>query len=217
MRCANLGGLQLLLRLAAAIALSAVVPWKQGALANPNDTEIATIATEVSTDRCEPIVDVVFCTDVGYKNCSLPNIRGHETQEEAQRELADFEILIKDGCSNALVHLLCAVYAPFCRGAFKLPPCRNLCEYVRSTCAPRLAEFDIEWPPHLQCEQYPPFGDLCFGLEDPSVLQIPEQFGVLPTTSPIPSPSPTTSSPSPTTPTEGWFHFFSQFHAVLSN
>ena len=150
-------------------------------LAGALSTQIGTVPPEQMMDTCEPIVDVVFCTDIPYKNCSLPNIRGHETQVAAQRELADFEILIKDGCSNALVHFLCAVYAPFCSGAFKLPPCRDLCEYVRSTCAPRLAEFDIEWPPHLQCEQYPlpdDPKDLCFGPEDPSTLTIPAQFGV---------------------------------------
>ena len=129
--------------------------------------------------RCEPIVDVVYCTDVGYENCSLPNIRGHETQLDVQTELNDqFELLIKDGCSNALVHFLCSVYAPFCSGDFRLQPCKNLCLYVRSTCAPRMAEFNMSWPPHLECEQYPEYGglELCFGLEDPSVLQIPDSL-----------------------------------------
>ena len=107
---------------------------------------------------CENITQIEFCSRVGYMTASFPNYRGHETQAAASSELENFRALAQSVCSNAVVHFLCSVYAPFCdpgRPKFRVPPCRELCEYVRKGCEPPVVQFGLRWPPHLECSQYP--------------------------------------------------------------
>ena len=124
---------------------------------------------------CEPIGSLIpMCSGVGYPNASFPNHRNHKSMSDASAEIQDFVPLIKTGCSNALVLLLCAVYAPFCDMAFHqyqavpIPPCVALCEYVKEGCKDTLLQrFGIRWPDHLQCERYASenfnYAGLCFG------------------------------------------------------
>ena len=122
---------------------------------------------------------VPLCTDVGYENATFPNLRKHATPEEANNELNDFLALIHTRCSNAIMHLLCPIYAPMYIDKFpklRYPPCNSLCEYVKEDCIDILLEkFQIEWPPapHLDCDLYDE-SPLCFGPEDPSSLRLPQ-------------------------------------------
>ena len=59
--------------------------------------------------RCEPITNIDLCTHVGYENATFPNFRLQETQSEASSELRNFAPLICLQCSNAIVHMLCAL------------------------------------------------------------------------------------------------------------
>ena len=107
---------------------------------------------------CENITQIEFCSRVGYTTASFPNYRDHDTQTAASSELENFRALARSVCSNAVVHFLCSVYAPFCdpeRPEFRVPPCRELCEYVREGCEPPVVQFGLRWPPHLECSQYP--------------------------------------------------------------
>ncbi len=56
-----------------------------------------------------------------------------------------------------------------------MPPCRSFCEYVRAGCEDDLLELNLDWPSHLDCEQYPVIGDntVCFGPANPNALTIP--------------------------------------------
>lgn len=122
---------------------------------------------------------VPLCTDVGYENATYPNMRGHATPEEAKKELDHFLALIHTRCSNAIVHLLCSIYAPMYTDKYpelRYPPCNSLCEYVKDDCTNILLEkFQIKWPPgpHLDCGLYDE-SPLCFGPEDPSILRLPQ-------------------------------------------
>lgn len=132
---------------------------------------------------CLPVEEVPLCADLDYVNTTFPNLRGHTTPEEANEELAHFLALIHTGCSNAIVHLLCSIYAPVCLQEFveqrlTYPPCKHLCEYVRDGCADiLLQQFGYNWPPgpHLDCHHYESAEEnqLCFGPADPSILKIP--------------------------------------------
>lgn len=125
---------------------------------------------------CELIVNISFCKGVGYSNASFPNFRMQTKQSDANSELMQFILLVNSGCSNALVHYLCSVYAPFCEASYrKIPPCSNLCTYVRDSCAPKLQAYGISWPPQLGCEQWPAYGAVCFGppTDQLSTLVIP--------------------------------------------
>ena len=130
---------------------------------------------------CQSVQSVPLCQELGYDNTSFPNLRGHLTATEANQELADFVALIETGCSNAIVHLLCSIYAPPCLQAYsylKYPPCRSLCEHVRDGCAATLSQYsNYDWPPgpHLNCSNYAKAENnlLCFGPTDLSILKIP--------------------------------------------
>ena len=113
-----------------------------------------------------------FCSGVNYTSFATPNFRNGTEESEIDTELQTYAILYSSGCSNALVHFLCAYYKPPCfstnAGAIRLIPCRELCLYVRSSCEPVLKEFraTATWPDHLDCDQFPLGGDengsICF-------------------------------------------------------
>lgn len=127
---------------------------------------------------CVSIEAIPLCAELGYENTTFPNLRGHSTAQEANDELSHFLALISTGCSSAIVHLLCSIYAPMCIEEFpelKYPPCRRLCEYVEEGCTETLMlVFGYSWPPgpHLNCYIYDD-NQLCFGPKDPSTLAIP--------------------------------------------
>ena len=107
---------------------------------------------------CENITQIEFCSQIGYSTASFPNYRDQATQIAASSELENFRVLAESVCSNAVVHFLCSVYAPFCdpvRPEFRVPPCRELCEYVREGCEPVVTQFQLTWPPRLECSLYP--------------------------------------------------------------
>ena len=153
---------------------------------------------------CELMTNLTFCDGIGYTMASYPNFRMQTNQGEANTELKQFIILVNSGCSNAIVHYLCSVYAPYCQSNYrKIPPCANLCVYVRDSCAPRLQQYGISWPPQLACESWPAFGAVCFGpsTEGLSNLTIPRNpLFTLPNTTSVPVASTVrpTSSPSAT-------------------
>lgn len=127
---------------------------------------------------CMSVKAIPICANLGYANTTFPNLRGQTTPEEANEELSHFLALISTGCSNAIVHLLCSIYAPVCIQKFsslKFPPCRTLCEYVKEGCGDILLHnFGHSWPPgpHLDCQNYNN-SKLCFGPSDPSTLEMP--------------------------------------------
>ena len=112
-----------------------------------------------------------FCGSINYTSFAVPNFRNGTEEREIDAELQTYTILYSSGCSNALVHLLCGYYKPPCFSgpnavAIRLPPCRELCLYVRSSCEPVIKEYNAAWPDHLDCDQFPLKGDengpICF-------------------------------------------------------
>ena len=119
------------------------------------------------TDRvtCNPKSATGFCSGINYTDFATPNWRNGTEEREIETELSSYVILYSSGCSNALVHLLCAYYKPPCFSTnVRLPPCRELCLYVRSTCEPTIVDYNAasSWPEHLNCDQFPPANPGCF-------------------------------------------------------
>ena len=143
-----------------------------------NDGIRPPIPPQQTSYTCENITEIEFCSEVGYTTASFPNYRNQFTQMAANSELQNFQGLVERVCSNAIVHFLCAVYAPFCdpkQPQFRVPPCRELCEHVRAGCESLVQRFDLTWPPHLDCSLYPRKEDnrIAFCPTNISLLEIP--------------------------------------------
>ncbi|XP_053208609.1 frizzled-4-like [Panonychus citri] len=113
-----------------------------------------------SVRTCEPI-RLEMCKKIGYNATGLPNLAGHETQDEAEQSLKTFNPLISIGCSSQLQFFLCSVHVPMCdeKIVSTLGPCRRLCETVRDRCLFILNEFGYPWPAHLNCSLFPLVND----------------------------------------------------------
>ena len=132
---------------------------------------------------CENITEIEFCSEVGYTTASFPNYRNQFTQMAANSELQNFLVLVERVCSNAIVHFLCAVYAPFCdpkQPQFRVPPCRELCEHVRADCESLVQQVNLTWPPHLECNLYPWVSDnrISFCPRNISLVTIPPNIKI---------------------------------------
>lgn len=107
-------------------------------------------------NSCESTSLIPTCSEIGYSQAYIPNFRLLESLEDIQRELNDFNPLIASACSNAIAHLLCSVYAPFCYTddqniATRLHPCTELCVHVRDGCESTMESFGMPWPQQLDC------------------------------------------------------------------
>ncbi|XP_068179074.1 uncharacterized protein [Antennarius striatus] len=102
---------------------------------------------------CQPIT-VPLCKDLPYSDTIMPNMIGHERQEDAGLVLNTFTPLIQVGCYPHMKLLLCSVYTPECVSGKPRPPCRTLCEQARSGCEPVLNRFGFQWPESLRCEAF---------------------------------------------------------------
>lgn len=111
-----------------------------------------------SSSRCEP-VDITMCKGQPYNHTHFPNLLGHETQEEAEADIALFKGLVKLNCSLDLVPFLCSLYAPVCismNGSIQsLSPCRHNCRRVRRGCAKVMQRYGYRWPKTFRCKRFP--------------------------------------------------------------
>lgn len=127
---------------------------------------------------CEPIT-VEICAGKWYNQTTMPNLLGHQKQDEVAMELMQFLPLIKVNCSEDIHLFLCSIYVPMCSVLEEpIPPCRSLCESARK-CEDIMRKFEHSWPENLECSQFPTQEErICFAKNnsDPS--------GVSPTAGP---------------------------------
>ena len=97
-----------------------------------------------------------MCRNQGFNEVIMPNILGHETQEEAELELQTFFPLVQSRCSRHLKYFLCYVYASPCTSlSSSFPPCKSLCLLVRSDCRQLMQNWKFQWPADLSCDKFP--------------------------------------------------------------
>ena len=124
---------------------------------------------------CRPHV-LSQCESLLYQT-ALPNLRGQTIPSEIEEEFLQFEMLFHYNCSNALLVLLCGIYAPFCGSnspnitPVVLKPCRNICTHVYNGCVSVLNEFQLQV---LTCENFPVSNEeVCFGPPNPLAIPYP--------------------------------------------
>ncbi len=134
----------------------------------------------------KPVSEVIpLCANLGYNYTAFPNYRGLN-EADTILELSDLKPLIRTNCSNAILHLLCSIYAPPCMPTYpgwKYPPCRALCQYVENGCATVFKVISgYDWPPNsnLNCSKYTTYerNHLSFCPPDPKKLRIPQSKNV---------------------------------------
>ncbi|RWS21507.1 frizzled-4-like protein, partial [Leptotrombidium deliense] len=98
-----------------------------------------------------------MCKGLGYNFTGMPNLAGHELQQDAELQFQTFAPLIEYNCATQLRFFLCAVYVPMCSQKVHqmIGPCRPLCESVKYRCHPVLHEFGFLWPSPLNCSNFP--------------------------------------------------------------
>jgi hypothetical protein len=66
-----------------------------------------------------------LCSDIQYNMTIFPNLLKHTTQEEANAEIQQFEMLVNAKCSPDFKFFLCALFAPVCTMIEEpIPPCK---------------------------------------------------------------------------------------------
>jgi len=133
------------------------------------------------------------CQDLGYNQTIFPNLFGHPNLNEAKDGFRGVEHIISLNCAQYSRRFFCHVYFPMCsvKETF-FPPCRELCEEVRSSCIDRLQSFSSNWPDSLRCDLFPSTTadeePLCFGppvekkcsdnshFTCPATMKVPDQY-----------------------------------------
>lgn len=126
--------------------------------------------------KCEEIT-VPMCRGLAYNQTSMPNQFSHEKQEDAGLEVHQYWPLVEMKCSPDLRFFLCSVYTPICIDNYEepLPPCQSVCERAKYGCLRVMQSHQFNWPPHLNCDNFP-----LYGSEDQ--LCMDNRNGELPTT-----------------------------------
>lgn len=106
-------------------------------------------------NMCQKIT-IPVCTGIQYNETIMPNILGHQTQDEAGLEVHQYFPLVKINCSADLQFFLCTVFVPICTILdHPIPPCRSLCLSAKSGCDEIMLRFGFHWPESLNCDNYP--------------------------------------------------------------
>lgn len=104
---------------------------------------------------CSRIGEV--CKNIGYEFSRLPNYFNQEYESDAELELSQFTPMVKSNCSSLLRIFLCSLYFPPCIHDTKriTPPCKSVCEKVKSDCGAWIRRSGLKWPFKFECNNFP--------------------------------------------------------------
>lgn len=129
---------------------------------NPHDINSHTSDIRFYTHRtCEP-VKLKFCRQIGYNMTTYPNLLGHQSREEIEKDLITFREVVDSECFLQAYDFLCHLLQPPCE--LNLEPksnqifvrprllCRSYCEAFADGCLSRIPQ---KFRPYFDCERYP--------------------------------------------------------------
>ena len=159
------------------------------------------IASSATTTSIVPAISNEKCTKINSSTCAalhphyvtyFPH-KNYIYQDLAVLQFNSFQLLLTSNCSVGLKPFLCFSHFPACVESREhtnlqlIYPCKHLCEQVSKSCSPVLAKYNLSWPEHLNCNNFPSKTEkFC---ADSTFLNV------------MPQPTTTTSSPSTTEPT----------------
>ena len=108
--------------------------------------------------QCESI-QIKMCQSMQWNMTSMPNLLSHSTAGNAILSITQWKQLVDTGCSDVLLFFLCAMYAPICTPHFSepVPPCKSVCQEAKSGCEPIMNNYNVSWPPELECTELPEY------------------------------------------------------------
>ncbi len=125
-------------------------------------------------DSCQ-LVTVSTCADhFNYNYTLYPNLLQHQRQDDAESDLRQYDLLVQSDCSPKLRFFLCVLFVPVCTVLKRpLPPCRHLCNEVRTGCETLLNRYGFQWPEPFYCSRFPSQEtDICVGNQNTEKTQI---------------------------------------------
>lgn len=133
-----------------------------------NSTAVSSIATPqatgtptVSLDKKCMKINVSTCAALHPKYVTYFPHKNYIYQQLAVLQFESFHLLLRSNCSKDLRSFLCLSHFPACVESNELTdlqlvyPCRRLCRQVKTSCEPVLANYDLSWPAHLNCDSFP--------------------------------------------------------------
>lgn len=129
---------------------------------NSHDINLASDEMKIFPRRkCEP-VKLKFCRQIGYNMTTYPNLLGHQSREEIERDLITFREIVDSECFLQAFDFLCHLLQPPCERALEsksneifVKPrllCRSYCQAFADGC---LSRIPLKFRPYFDCERYP--------------------------------------------------------------
>ncbi|XP_033736491.1 atrial natriuretic peptide-converting enzyme-like isoform X2 [Pecten maximus] len=123
--------------------------------------------------KCIKVTDPMLegCVHLGFTETAFPNYAGNIGETSA----ADMLMLLgtiesATMCNRHATYFACAAFVPKCSGSdipgqHTIPPCKSLCEGVKSRCSIFMEIFHSPWPSTLNCSAFPDVNDtsVCMG------------------------------------------------------
>lgn len=110
---------------------------------------------------CEP-VKLKFCRQIGYNMTTYPNLLGHQSREEIEKDLITFREVVDSECFLQAFDFLCHLLQPPCEltlepksNDIRVRPrllCRSYCQAFVDGCLSRIPQ---KFRPYFDCERYP--------------------------------------------------------------
>lgn len=131
---------------------------------NSHDIEINRQSEEINIfppRTCEP-VKLKFCRQIGYNMTTFPNLLGHHSLEEIEKDLIAFREIIDSECFLDAYDFLCNLLQPACENSLdmkhneiRVKPrfiCRDYCNKFAEGCLSRIPK---RFKAYFDCERYP--------------------------------------------------------------
>ena len=102
-------------------------------------------------------VDDIELVEWSYNSTVYPSFADDKSADDVKISLSHLHPLVATKCSKYIKLFLCSVHSPVCTPRGVVPPCRELCEVVRSDCLHVAEMFNLEWPEISNCKVFPQF------------------------------------------------------------